>query len=51
MHCSGHAGPWTSWAPAPSLAGHTLARTLAMENPVNIPTVTGHPVQEISFPM
>lgn len=39
---SGHAGPWTNCAPAPRLAGDVLATTLAMENTINIPTVTGH---------
>lgn len=43
-HCSGQAGPWTSWAPAPYLTGDALASPLARETPVNIPTVTGHPV-------
>lgn len=43
MHAlSGHAGPWTNCAPAPSLAGDILAMSLAMENSIDIPTVTGH---------
>ena len=44
MYCSGHAGPCTSWALAPTLAEDVLPRTLTMETPVNIPIVTGHSV-------
>lgn len=51
MHCSGHAEPWTSWTPAPNLTRDALVRTLAMETPVHISTVTDQPFREISFPV